>query len=328
MADEVQVGGVEYISSKRASEVTGYAQDYIGQLARGGYIDAKRIGGLWHVSLRSLEEYGKNASEKRAKPPERQSGDEPDSLISFDGQDYVSASRAAKITGYHQDYIGQLARNNLVASRLVGNRWYVGRDALLTHKSEKDRLLAAVQSESVGLPRREIHKEIQTSGELNRVDNYPGISPKQPGFRSQMDLTYTHDKRDLIPNPVGAERSEELTTEGNSAEMSEVSKRIPIRSSRGTISQNSNDIAEDHQMFKISRIPGNTKNYRRYYLIVGIVAGVLIFLFIGMSFMVRGSSASSGEKNALFSGPAKFLEPVANFINYMLSSELYYKRGQ
>ena len=34
MSDEMQIEGKPYISSKRASELSGYAQDYIGQLAR------------------------------------------------------------------------------------------------------------------------------------------------------------------------------------------------------------------------------------------------------------------------------------------------------
>src|SRR3990167_8328737 len=60
-----------------------------------------------------------------------------DSLVSFDGKDHISASRAAKITGYHPDYVGQLARSGAIISRQVGNRWYVDRAALLSHKKEK-----------------------------------------------------------------------------------------------------------------------------------------------------------------------------------------------
>ena len=55
MTNEITLEGEEYISSKRASELSGYAQDYIGQLARVAAIDAKRIGGLWYVSLDSLD---------------------------------------------------------------------------------------------------------------------------------------------------------------------------------------------------------------------------------------------------------------------------------
>ncbi len=52
--DELEIGGKKYISSKRASELTGYAKDYIGQLARGGKIDATRVGRAWYVDQESL----------------------------------------------------------------------------------------------------------------------------------------------------------------------------------------------------------------------------------------------------------------------------------
>lgn len=145
------LSGKKYISSKRASGLTGYAQDYIGQLARGGAIDAQRIGGLWYVSLESLKEH--QGKEDGRTPPARTQTSAPahDQFVAFDGKDYVSASRAAELTGYNQDYVGQLARSGKILSRQVGNRWYVERSGILAHKEQKDALLAAVQAESVGL---------------------------------------------------------------------------------------------------------------------------------------------------------------------------------
>ncbi len=52
--DELILGGKKYISSKRASEITGYAKDYIGQLARGGKIPATRVGRAWYVDEAAL----------------------------------------------------------------------------------------------------------------------------------------------------------------------------------------------------------------------------------------------------------------------------------
>src|SRR3989344_6165650 len=125
MSDELLVGGVQYISSKRASDSTGYAQDYIGQLARRRNIDARRVGGLWYVRAASLQEYKQHADTYKPIPPQRGNQQEdPDYLISFDGKDHISAARAAELTGYHQDYVGQLARSGTVLSRQVGNRWY------------------------------------------------------------------------------------------------------------------------------------------------------------------------------------------------------------
>ena len=52
--DELDIKGNKYISSKRASELTGYAKDYIGQLARAGKINGTRMGRAWYVEEASL----------------------------------------------------------------------------------------------------------------------------------------------------------------------------------------------------------------------------------------------------------------------------------
>jgi hypothetical protein len=189
MADKVEIEGREYISSKRASESTGYAQDYIGQLARRGLIDAKRIGGLWYVSQASLAGY-KERSEAY-KPEPRQSTTSaptaPDTVVSLDGKDYISASRAAEITGYNQDYVGQLAREGRVLSRQIGSRWYVERTGIVGHKREKDALLASVQAEAVGLFRPSLEAQGLGAG------HNPQLHEVKPYF------TYTTEDGDLVP---------------------------------------------------------------------------------------------------------------------------------
>jgi hypothetical protein len=186
MADQVTIEGKEYISSKRASELSGYSQDYIGQLARGGAVDAQRVGGLWFVYMPALEAYKLKAESYKPEPPQRVPQSEPESLLTFDGKDYVSAARAAKLTGYHQDYVGQLARSGTVLSRQVGNRWFVERDGIQSHKREKDALLAAVQADSVGLSRPESSIAADGASEIAAV-------PLDHFF------TYTSDTRDLLP---------------------------------------------------------------------------------------------------------------------------------
>ena len=47
---------------------------------------------------------------------------------------YVSSKRAAKITGYAKDYVGQLCREGRVEARLVGRNWYVLESALREHR--------------------------------------------------------------------------------------------------------------------------------------------------------------------------------------------------
>src|SRR3989344_28484 len=56
---EVILAGEKYISSRRASEITGYATDYIGQLCRAGKIKCQRIGRDWVVSETDILNYKK-----------------------------------------------------------------------------------------------------------------------------------------------------------------------------------------------------------------------------------------------------------------------------
>ena len=57
--------GKEYISASRASKKLGYAQDYIGELARSKKIAGKLIGRTWYVELDSLLEHKKNRKAKK-----------------------------------------------------------------------------------------------------------------------------------------------------------------------------------------------------------------------------------------------------------------------
>ncbi len=180
------VDGKEYIPSKRAATLSGYTQDYIGQLARAGVIDARRIGGLWHVNLASVQEHKAKADTYVPVPPGRQDTQQSstDHVISLDGKAYVSSVRAAAVTGYNQDYVTQLAREGKVISRQIGNRWYVAQDGILAHKREKDGLLAAVQAESVGLGRKDVSEAI-----------------KEPAHKEEEHpfYTYSQDARPLMP---------------------------------------------------------------------------------------------------------------------------------
>ena len=54
--------------------------------------------------------------------------------ILIDEKRYISSKRAAKITGYAKDYIGQLCREGRVPARLVGRGWYVLETAIQDHR--------------------------------------------------------------------------------------------------------------------------------------------------------------------------------------------------
>jgi hypothetical protein len=50
--------------------------------------------------------------------------------ITLDGKTYLSSRRAAEVTGYAKDYIGQLCREGRVEARLIGRNWYVLRESV------------------------------------------------------------------------------------------------------------------------------------------------------------------------------------------------------
>src|SRR5574343_2077048 len=56
------------------------------------------------------------------------------SELFFEGKKYISARRAAQISGYNPDYIGQLCRKEKLDCRLVGRSWFVSEESLLQHQ--------------------------------------------------------------------------------------------------------------------------------------------------------------------------------------------------
>lgn len=51
---------------------------------------------------------------------------------------YFSSKKAAQVTGYAKDYIGQLCREGRVESRQVGRNWYVLETAIMEHRFGKN----------------------------------------------------------------------------------------------------------------------------------------------------------------------------------------------
>lgn len=70
--DELEIQGKKYISSKRAAELTGYAKDYVGQLARAGKIPGTRVGRAWYVEEVALTSHMRSDAEKQVEVIENQ----------------------------------------------------------------------------------------------------------------------------------------------------------------------------------------------------------------------------------------------------------------
>src|SRR3989338_8215899 len=328
MGDEIEIEGVKYISSKRASGLSGYAQDYIGQLARKGLIHAQRIGGLWYVSFPSLESYKAQAETYKPQPPKRIQASDPDSLISFDGKDHVSAARAAEITGYHQDYVGQLARSGTVLSRQVGNRWYVEREAILKHKREKDRILAAVQTESVGLARASMAEGTvraqPDTGQETSESAYAGAGPYLTYTREDGE-SMPHIEKSLAQTPTPAPQEEQVSEDAEEY-------MVPIRVMHNGIKR--------HSQFSGAHQYGSGRPKTRRTAFYGALAAsaltIVIVLTLGIStlkdkaiYAVNLSNVGTDlDRNALTAGVGHAIDKIGDVLESWLAPELVYKSAE
>jgi len=306
--------------------LSGYAQDYIGQLARKGLITAQRVGGLWFVSMASLTEYKSHAETYVPQPPEKKDVADPDSLVSFDGKDHISASRAAKITGYHPDYVGQLARSGAIISRQVGNRWYVDRAALLAHKKEKDGLLGAVQAQSVGLnAAKPAVAESAQHGIESNIARYSGPGPF---------LTYTSDTRELLPTLLNKSEPVAVPTEDQNNDYSDDATQeypVAIHKIRAPMPP---DVRPPH--LKPVRTPKKSSYYGTYRSLATAALTIVIVLSFGFV-TLKNSSVYSGnttpggavvQKNMLAAGATAAIEWIDNFVRNFLVKDIVYKRLQ
>src|SRR3989338_10751365 len=97
---------------------------------------------------------------------------------------YISSKRAAKMTGYAKDYIGQLCREGRVPARLVGRSWYV--------------LEAAIQDHRVGATDVEHEKTEQA---VSPTPAEPTIESSKPGLPSTWEPPrYETPSDELLPS--------------------------------------------------------------------------------------------------------------------------------
>ena len=308
MSEDVIVEGVTFTPSKLAAASSGYTQDYVGQLCRGGHINAQRIGGLWFVSMDSLLSYKAKAEEFKPQPPVHKQANEPDSLITFDGKDYISAARTAEITGYHQDYVGQLARTGTIMARQVGNRWYVDREKILAHKAEKDALLAAVQSESVGLA-------------STKLISKPIVSSVVTPDIGDAYFKYSDENADLVPVlkstediAVGENHITEKIEEPSSTVIP-IRRVAPIKA-----------YPYEKQVNGQRKVPVTT---RPYGLIATAAFTIVIVLVMGFSIVTekKSSYARAGGISAYTASVAAAFNKAGGILENVIVPELIYRKG-
>ncbi|MFA6405080.1 MAG: hypothetical protein WCW03_03730, partial [Candidatus Paceibacterota bacterium] len=110
--------------------------------------------------------------------------------IFLEGSEYISASRAAELTKYSKDYIGQLCRHGKVKSSLMGRSWFVQKKALLDYKNIADK-----GREDKRLQASENAKKVYHKDDEGYLHDKP-IIPEH----TLLSLVYSKDKKPLLPD--------------------------------------------------------------------------------------------------------------------------------
>lgn len=325
MAQEINLGGTIYVSSKRAAEMMGYSQDYVGQLARSGAIEAKRVSGLWYVLEDSIRKHKEKADEYVPQPPPYiNPNHDSEVAVSFDGKDYISAGRAAKLTGYTQDYVGQLARSSQILSRQIGNRWYVDRESLLKHKDEKDSLLAAVQSESVGLAIPQSPNDSKDNNDISdsRDTHFNYIS-------AENILIPTVEEKDIVVEEVEYVQSRaQDDVEEPFEEVQEEINPIPIR----VIASDASEFVDEEPQIRPYGIKKAKKSSKMMIfsvslLTVAAMIGTIGYAASALGYLKLPHSLNTSQLTANISS-AGIVTDIREAILPLISRDIVYKRSK
>lgn len=100
-----------------------------------------------------------------------------DELV-LDGKTYLSSKKAAKVTGYAKDYIGQLCREGRVDSKLVGRSWYVYEPSIREHRFNDERSKAKKKQANTGDNSPALVEKPEESNPLESIWEQPAYTPE------------------------------------------------------------------------------------------------------------------------------------------------------
>lgn len=104
--------------------------------------------------------------------------------LTLDGKVYLSSKRAAAVTGYAKDYVGQLCREGRVEARLVGRSWYVLEDSIRKHRFSEESKEISEETENIEIKEERIEEIEQVQWEkpeytTEEVEILPTLEEKQ-----------------------------------------------------------------------------------------------------------------------------------------------------
>lgn len=143
--------------------------------------------------------------------------------LTIEGKTYISSKKAAKITGYAKDYVGQLCREGRVEAKLVGRSWYVYEPSLNEHRFNDERKNKAAEAATNEIGEVAKNEEVVEKAEEDKESS--------PSEKTNVQATWEHsiyrpEPLELLPELA----PEPLTSALPTIEKEEEAEAAPVLS--------------------------------------------------------------------------------------------------
>lgn len=130
--------------------------------------------------------------------------------LTIEDKKYLSSKKAAKLTGYAKDYVGQLCREGRVEARLVGRNWYVLEDSIMEHRFGASPSTIEKNTDSMTTP-PPASDEVSTSKNVVEYNWNPPVYTSEPS--NSLPVENVPDV--LIHAPLPAQSAPTKTEDAN-----------------------------------------------------------------------------------------------------------------
>jgi hypothetical protein len=113
--------------------------------------------------------------------------------LDFKGKKYISSRRAAELTDYAKDYVGQLAREGKVLATRVGRSWFVEEEDILRHSGK----LTLCEIKEAERGQNEILNALNDSYAYRSLHELKNAPPRS--FATWSTIHYLQDEGDMFP---------------------------------------------------------------------------------------------------------------------------------
>lgn len=143
----------------------------------------------------------------------------------FDGRKFIPTKKAAQMTGYATDYIGQLSRLGKVSSKIIGRVKFIDEGAILAYKAASDEHKKKIaQDRSI-----QFKKEQEIYSPFVGARNADNASPRVSAFGNALENV--SEKNEEPRFFVSEEKEESITTVADTAQKKDDS--MPVYSFGG-----------------------------------------------------------------------------------------------